>query len=166
MLFSAERNEGPTISFEELSVLQNSEDTSNGHQLDESELRVQLSATRRYLLGSNNYNQSPSSNSLQVLTDDLMLQGNPRTNWMASIPLAVENNTYSTENNIYSTENNIYSTDLRSWFDHYQFNSSLGLDSGLTPVQKQRFSISEISPEWAYCSERTKVMMLLNIKIN
>ncbi|OAY75477.1 Calmodulin-binding transcription activator 4 [Ananas comosus] len=160
MLFSAERNEGPTISFEELSVLQNSEDTSNGHQLDESELRVQLSASRRYLLGSNNYNESPSSNSLQVRTDDLMLQGNPRTNWMASIPLAVENNTYSTENNIYSTENNIYSTDLRSWFDHYQFNSSLGLDSSLTPVQNQQFSISEISPEWAYCSERTKVIIV------
>lgn len=159
MLFSAERNEGPTILFEELSVLQNSKDTSNGHQVDESELRVQLSATRRYLLGSNNFNESPSSNSLQVRTDDLMLQGNPRTNWMESIPLAVENNTYS-------TENNIYSTDLSSWFDHNQFNSSLGLDSSLTPVQNQRFSISEISPEWAYCSERTKVIMLLIIKIN
>ena len=44
-------------------------------------------------------------------------------------------------------------------FDHNQIGISLEEDLGLTIAQKQKFTIQEISPEWAYASETTKVLV-------
>lgn len=42
-------------------------------------------------------------------------------------------------------------------FDQGQIGISLEDDLGLTIAQKQKFTIREISPEWVYASETTKV---------
>jgi hypothetical protein len=44
-----------------------------------------------------------------------------------------------------------------SFLDHDKFETSSGEDKRLTLSPKQKFNIHEISPEWAFCSEITKV---------
>lgn len=45
-------------------------------------------------------------------------------------------------------------------FDHSQIGISLEEDLGLTIAQTQKFTIQEISPEWAFASETTKVFII------
>jgi hypothetical protein len=42
-------------------------------------------------------------------------------------------------------------------FDQGQIGMPLEVDSSLTVAQKQKFTIREISPEWSYATESTKV---------
>lgn len=42
-------------------------------------------------------------------------------------------------------------------FDQGQIGMPLEADSSLTVAQKQKFTIREISPEWSYATESTKV---------
>ncbi|KAJ0972578.1 hypothetical protein J5N97_020537 [Dioscorea zingiberensis] len=126
---------------------------TNGQQISEEELSLQLSATRMFLLGSD----SPLPEVEKPLdytgetTDpeagfSMMLRKENGTGWAGSVTSAVEHSTYSPNNS-------------EMWFDQSQFGNLLVADSSLAVAQKQRFSIREISPEWAFISERTKVII-------
>ncbi|KAG0457961.1 hypothetical protein HPP92_023118 [Vanilla planifolia] len=47
-----------------------------------------------------------------------------------------------------------------AWFDQCQHETSLGAEPSLTFAQKQLFRFREISPEWSFSFERTKVMII------
>lgn len=128
----------------------------------ESDLSLQLSATRAFLLGP----EYPSESTSPVPQVSLVQMQNTREtgphiceshsglskfrkqdslDWIAAIDLDVPSSTMSTE----------FST---LWFDEGQFAIPSRDDSDLTLPVKRRFSISEISPEWAFCFESTKVI--------
>ncbi|KAK8970497.1 Calmodulin-binding transcription activator 4 [Platanthera guangdongensis] len=48
---------------------------------------------------------------------------------------------------------------LEMWFDQGQHETSLVTEPSVTVVQKQLFKIREISPEWSFSFERTKVVI-------
>ncbi|CAL9165164.1 unnamed protein product [Musa hybrid cultivar] len=131
-------------------------DQSNGHEILESDLHLQLSATRKFLLGSENSIESPSSVShlkasgIHHTSGEITYEASSRkensTDWMGTIPVTPGNTTYTSE----------FSSML---FDNNHFGASLGTDSSLTVAQKQQFSIREISPEWAFSYESTKVII-------
>lgn len=118
--------------------------SSDSHQTDEAELRRRLSATRRFLLGSDSID-SPSYNSDKTITENQVLLRKFSSNeWMQDLTLNIDE----------GKKENISSP---SWFDHSQFiEPHQGVEMGLTLAQRQLFSIHEISPEWAYSSS-TKV---------
>ncbi|XP_078156420.1 calmodulin-binding transcription activator 4-like isoform X2 [Carex rostrata] len=121
--------------------------SSDSHQTDEAELRRRLSATRRFLLGSDSID-SPSYNSDKTLTENQVLLRKFSSNeWMQDLKLSIDED----------KKENISSP---SWFDHSQFiEPHQGVEMGLTLAQRQLFSIREISPEWAYSSS-TKVIII------
>lgn len=47
-----------------------------------------------------------------------------------------------------------------TFFDQGHTGMPLESDSSLTVAQKQKFSIREISPEWGYANEATKVCIM------
>lgn len=63
---------------------------------------------------------------------------------------------YSPVNNV-SYSNSEYFT---TFFDQGQNGMHLEPDSSLTIAQEQKFTIREISPEWGYASEATKVCVM------
>lgn len=63
---------------------------------------------------------------------------------------------YSAAVKTYMTNPDSYTT----LFDHNQIGISHEEDLGLTIAQKQKFTIREISPEWVYASETTKVFII------
>lgn len=119
--------------------------TSDKHQIDDSELRRRLSATRRFLLGSDSID-SPSQNSDKPLTENQVLLRKFSSNeWMQDLTVNIDE----------GKNGNISSP---SWFDDSQFiEPHHVLETGPTLAQRQLFSICEISPEWAFSSESTKV---------
>ncbi|KAJ4814750.1 calmodulin-binding transcription activator [Rhynchospora pubera] len=127
------------------------QNTSNVHNpSDEAELRRRLSATRRFLLGSDSID-SPSQNSDKTLTENhALLRKFSSNEWMQDLALNIEE----------GKKDNISSP---SWFDDSQFlDPHHAVDmgsSGLTLAQRQLFSIREISPEWAFSSESAKVII-------
>lgn len=42
-------------------------------------------------------------------------------------------------------------------FDQNQIGSPLDVDSSFTVAQKQKFTVRDLSPEWGYATEATKV---------
>lgn len=60
----------------------------------------------------------------------------------------------------YSPAINIYSTNS----DHYKAMFELEASSSLTVGQKQKFTIHEISPDWGYAHEATKVSFYISSK--
>lgn len=54
---------------------------------------------------------------------------------------------------MYQSDVDLYST----LFDQGQIETPLASDSSLTVSQEQKFTIREISPEWGYATEPTKV---------
>ncbi|KAJ6853140.1 calmodulin-binding transcription activator 4-like isoform X2 [Iris pallida] len=143
------------------SGIYNADNSPSKPQVPESDLTLQLSAARQFLLGSDNPIDSPISSS-QILEAKLpCISGNRNCEANSN---AVN---HRDENNIQwigSTDlhgpNNTYSSDFQGmWFDQDHFGVTVGADSGLTVAQKQRFSIREISPEWAFSSESTKVII-------
>ncbi|KAJ0960160.1 hypothetical protein J5N97_002051 [Dioscorea zingiberensis] len=126
---------------------------TNGQQISEEELSLQLSATRMFLLGSDSplpEVEKPLDYTAETTDPEagfsMMLLKENGTDWAGSITSAVEHSTYSPNNS-------------EMWFDQSQFGNLLVADSSLAVAQKQRFSIREISPEWAFISERTKVII-------
>jgi hypothetical protein len=119
--------------------------TSDNHQIDESELRRRLSATRRFLLGSDSID-SPSQNSEKPLTENQVLLRKISSNeWMQDLTLSIDE----------GKNGNISSP---SWLDHSQFvETNHRSEMGPTLAQRQLFSIREISPEWVFSFESTKV---------
>ncbi|KAM3753783.1 hypothetical protein ACB098_03G118500 [Castanea mollissima] len=63
---------------------------------------------------------------------------------------------YSSEIESHETNSNYYMT----FFDQGQTGIPLEADSSLTVAQKQKFTIREISPEWGYATEATKVFII------
>ncbi|KAK7851272.1 calmodulin-binding transcription activator 4 [Quercus suber] len=61
---------------------------------------------------------------------------------------------YSSEIESHGTNSNYYMT----FFDQDQTGIPLEADSSLTVSQKQKFTIREISPEWGYANEATKII--------
>lgn len=63
---------------------------------------------------------------------------------------------YSSEIESHETNSDYYMT----FFDQGQTGIPLEADSSLTLAQKQKFTIQEISPEWGYANEATKVCIM------
>ncbi|XP_008807442.1 calmodulin-binding transcription activator 4-like [Phoenix dactylifera] len=157
---SSERVDMSATPFEESENLTwlTAESRPTGNLISESDLSLQLSATRRFLLGSGNPVESPTSSSqlsdagvhhssgTSIVEANFLLRKENSTDWMGTVPLAAGNDTYTPDFS-------------GSWFDHSQFESSVGMYSSLTVAQKQRFSIHEICPEWAFSFESTKVII-------
>ncbi|XP_042457321.1 calmodulin-binding transcription activator 4-like [Zingiber officinale] len=128
------------------------EEKPNGHEISESDLHHQLSATRRFLLGSKDSIESPSTISqLKMFGEhhssaEGTFEANGRkensSDWIETIPIALGNNANS--------------ADFSSIFYHSQFGASLATDLS---SQRRRFSICEVSPEWAFSYESTKVII-------
>ncbi|KAJ6810870.1 calmodulin-binding transcription activator 4-like isoform X2 [Iris pallida] len=131
------------------------------HQVLEGDLILQLPAAREFMLGSDNRIDSPTSISefleekVHDVSGNITCGANSNAKkhreensieWMGHIDLPVPNNRYSSEFQ-------------EMWSDEGQFVLALGEDSSLTVAQKQRFSIREISPEWAFSSDSTKVII-------
>ena len=57
---------------------------------------------------------------------------------------------------VYTRETNYYSTS----FEQSLVGMPLEADSSLTIAQKQKFTIREISPDWGYAAEATKVCFI------
>ncbi|KAF8378021.1 hypothetical protein HHK36_029354 [Tetracentron sinense] len=116
----------------------NAENWSTYHPTSESNLTLQLSAARQFLLGSDNLIVSPTSMSpLQEVENSKI-------------------STYSSGLSTHEANPDYYAV----WSDQEsQFGIPLGVDLSLTIAQKQRFTIREISPEWGYATEDTKVII-------
>ncbi|KAH7683205.1 P-loop containing nucleoside triphosphate hydrolase protein [Dioscorea alata] len=132
----------------------------NGHQISHSESGSHLSAARRFLFESDSLIESPTSHlpegeKVQNYTSEAWNldqqsslvpgEGND-TDWLGPVTSGIENNHYSSD----------YSG---MWDDASQFEIPLTTDSSVTVSQKQLFSIREISPEWAFTSGNTKVII-------
>lgn len=115
----------------------------------------QISAAKRFLLETEDSIDSPSynyvpreegnngTNTLSV--HDYSLQSSLNPDWKKTAPLTLQSNLYGSE---------IPSLLL----DHGQFESlSSGENTRLILGQNPWFSIREVSPEWTYCYEITKV---------
>ncbi|CAI9278171.1 unnamed protein product [Lactuca saligna] len=63
---------------------------------------------------------------------------------------------YVPANNMYQSDADVYST----LFDLGQIETPLASDSSLTIAQEQKFTIREISPDWGYATETTKVLIV------
>ncbi|KAL6874359.1 hypothetical protein ACP4OV_013379 [Aristida adscensionis] len=134
---------------------QNSEYQAPGG-LDDSDMRLQLSAAKRFLLGPEDSIDSPSLNF--ILTNkgnseadilsahDNRYESSLNTDWVTKAPLTFQSNSQSSE-----------ITEL--FLDHGQFEPSSRTDTRLALGKKQQFSIREISPEWAFSYEITKVII-------
>ncbi|KAL5214071.1 hypothetical protein ABZP36_003223 [Zizania latifolia] len=132
---------------------QNSEYQPPG-SLYNSDMR-QLSAAKRFLLGPEDSIESPSYNFLPreernnvtyLSAHDSSLQSSLSPDWRTA-PLTLENNSYGSEISGFLLDRGQIES------------SSSGEDTRLALAQKQRFSIREVSPEWAYCYEITKVII-------
>uniref|UniRef100_A0A0D9W484 CG-1 domain-containing protein n=1 Tax=Leersia perrieri TaxID=77586 RepID=A0A0D9W484_9ORYZ len=116
----------------------------------------QISAAKRFLLGpeeidSPSFNFVPreeGNNVTDILSaHDNSLQSSLNPDWKRTAPLTLQSNSYGSE---------IPGLLL----DHGQFELlSSGENTRLASAQKQRFNIREVSPEWAYCYEITKVII-------
>ncbi|KAI3795277.1 hypothetical protein L1987_37928 [Smallanthus sonchifolius] len=67
---------------------------------------------------------------------------------------------YTPPNNMFQSDADVYST----LFDQGQIGTPLASDSSLTIAQEQKFSIREISPQWGYATEPTKVLIIGTFK--
>lgn len=141
----------------------NETNQSNCHRNSESDFSLQLSATRQFLLGSDDAIISPSSSELTqkdeksvhssihssatpTLGTDSGMGMLGRTDsiaWMetGNIPIVKHTPDYY---DVWFNQKNRIATPVEA-------------DSSLTIPREQHFSIREISPGWAYSTESTKV---------
>ncbi|GJN27835.1 hypothetical protein PR202_gb15889 [Eleusine coracana subsp. coracana] len=120
--------------------------------LDSSDLRIQLSAAKRFLLGPEDFINSPSSNFVlgtvgnsgtgTFSAHDGRLECSVNPDWKTKTPLASQSNSQGSE-----------VTEL------FQFEPCSRADTGLSLGQKRLFNIREICPEWAFSYEITKVII-------
>lgn len=122
--------------------------------LDSSDLQQQLSAAKRFLLGPEDFIDSPSYNFMPrdegingidtFSAHDISLKSCLDPDWKRTTPVTVQSNLCRSEIS-------------ELLLDHGQFEPFSGEDTRLTLIPKQQFNIREISPEWAFCYEITKV---------
>ncbi|XP_006652212.1 calmodulin-binding transcription activator 4 isoform X1 [Oryza brachyantha] len=116
----------------------------------------QISAAKRFLLGpedidSPSYNyvtrEEVNNGDYTLSAHENSLQSSLNPDWKRTAPLTLQSTSHGSEIS-------------GLLFDHHQFESlSSGENTRLTLGQKQRFSIREVSPDWAYCYEITKVII-------
>ncbi|KAF8667228.1 hypothetical protein HU200_052893 [Digitaria exilis] len=145
----------PSIYQSDVQYQQNSEYHPPG-SLDSSDLRIQLSAAKRFLLGPEAAIDSPSSNFMlrnkgntgtdTLSAHDSRIESALNPDWKTKAPLTFQSNSQGSE-----------ITELL--FDQGQFEPYSRADTRLTLGQKRQFSIREISPEWAFSYETTKVII-------
>ncbi|XP_062185477.1 calmodulin-binding transcription activator 4-like isoform X2 [Phragmites australis] len=124
--------------------------------LDSSDLRIQLSAAKRFLLGPEDSIDSPSMNFI------LRNKGNGGTDTFSAHDSRVESSldpNWKTKTSRTSQSDSQGSEITELLFDHGQFEPYSRADTRLTLEQKQQFNIREISPEWAFSYEITKVII-------
>ncbi|XP_047062357.1 calmodulin-binding transcription activator 4-like [Lolium rigidum] len=124
--------------------------------LDGTDLQMQLSAAKRFLLGPEDSIDSPSYNFIPrdegingidtFPAHDSSLQSYLNSDWTRTTPVALQSNQYHSEIS-------------ESLLDHGQFETSSGEDNRINLTPKGKFNIREISPEWAFCYEITKVII-------
>lgn len=117
-------------------------------------MRIQLSAAKRFLLGPEASIESPSSNFM------LRNKGNSETNTLSAHDSRLEsslNPDWKTKALLTFQSNSQGSEITEVLFDQGQFEPYSRADTSLTLGQKRMFSIREISPEWAFSYEMTKV---------
>ncbi|KAM0870080.1 hypothetical protein ACQ4PT_040253 [Festuca glaucescens] len=122
--------------------------------LDGSDLQMQLSAAKRFLLGPEDSVDSPSYN---FIPRDEGINGiDTFSAHDSSLQSYLNHRTRTTP---VALQSNLYRSEMSSLLDHSQFETSSGEDKRLTLTPKQKFNIREISPEWAFCYEITKVII-------
>ncbi|CAL5067383.1 unnamed protein product [Urochloa decumbens] len=134
---------------------QNSEYHPPG-SLDSSDLRIQLSAAKRFLLGPETSIDSPSSNFM------LRNKGNSGTDTLSAHSSRLEstlNPDWRTKAQLTFQSDSQGSEITELLFDHGQFEPYSRADTRLTLGQTKQFNIREISPEWAFSYEITKVII-------
>lgn len=124
--------------------------------LDGTDLQMQLSAAKRFLLGPEDSIDSPSYNVIPrdegingidtFPAHDSSLQSYLNSDWTRTSHVALQSNLYHSEIS-------------ESLLDHGQFETSSGEDKRINLTPKGKFNIREISPEWAFCYEITKVII-------
>ncbi|RWR74498.1 calmodulin-binding transcription activator 4-like protein [Cinnamomum micranthum f. kanehirae] len=144
-------------------------DGTNGmdcHQTSKNNFNLELTAAKQFLLGSDDTIISPASgkflqdsetsvhstyssgtSTLDTNSGMRMLKKTNSVDWMETRNISIDK----------------YTPDYyEAWFDQESHlgTTTLEADSGLTIAQKQRFSIREISPEWAYATEGTKLIIV------
>ncbi|XP_012703194.1 calmodulin-binding transcription activator 4 isoform X2 [Setaria italica] len=145
----------PSIYQSDVQYQQNSEYHPPG-SLDSSDLRIQLSAAKRFLLGPEASIDSPSSNFMlrnkgnsgtdTLSAHDSRLESSLNPDWRTKAPLMFQSDSQGSE-----------ITELL--FDHGQFEPYSRADTRLTLGLTKQFNIREISPEWAFSYEITKVII-------
>uniref|UniRef100_A0ACD5UXH9 Uncharacterized protein n=1 Tax=Avena sativa TaxID=4498 RepID=A0ACD5UXH9_AVESA len=129
--------------------------------LDGSDLQMQISAAKRFLLGPEDSVDSPSYNFIPrdegingidiFSAHDSSLQSSLNPDWTRTTPVTLQSGSY---------QSTLYHSEIsESLLDHGQFETSSGEDKRPTLTLKQKFNIREISPEWAFCDEITKVVI-------
>lgn len=121
-------------------------------------MQLQISAAKRFLLGSEDPIDSPSYNFIPrdegingintLSAHDSSLESCLNPDWQRTTPVTLQSSSY---------QSNSCGYEISEFFDNGQFEPSSEEDTRLTLKQKQQFSIREISPEWAFCYEITKV---------
>lgn len=122
-------------------------------RLDSSDLRIQLSAAKRFLLGPEATIDSPSLNSVlrnrvNCVTDtisayDSRFESSLNPDWQTKTALTFQSNSQDSE--------------IAELFDHGHFEPYSREDTTFALGQTNKFNIREISPEWAFSYEITKV---------
>jgi len=123
--------------------------------LDSSDLRIQLSATKRFLLGPEASIDSPSLNSVlrnrvNSVTDtisayDSRFESSLNPDWQTKTALTFQSNSQGSE--------------ITELFDHDHFEPYSREDTTISLGQTNKFNIREVSPEWAFSYEITKVII-------
>ncbi|KAJ1270659.1 hypothetical protein BS78_06G068600 [Paspalum vaginatum] len=145
----------PSIYQSDVQYQQNSEYHPPG-RLDSSDLCIQLSAAKRFLLGPEATIDSPASNfvlrnEVNSITDtisahDSRFDSSLIPDWKTETGFAFQSNSQGSE-----------ITELL--FNHSQFEPYSREETRLTLGLTKQFNIREISPEWAFSYEITKVII-------
>ncbi|XP_068666071.1 calmodulin-binding transcription activator 4-like isoform X1 [Aristolochia californica] len=173
-LSSSEKLQNPANASEEHEKMttkshQNLTSEENGNvynSISEKSLSQQLSEARRFLLESDDPIDSSTSEVLQEVEKSTLSM------YSSGVNSHEANSTVLTLHEVKSTDwmearsglignSNMFSPGYyEMWFDQESLlGTPLPPDSSLTLAQVQRFRIREVSPEWAYNGERTKVII-------
>jgi calmodulin-binding transcription activator len=122
-------------------------------RLDSSDLRIQLAAAKKFLLGPEATVDSPSLNSMlrnraNCVTDtisayDSRFGSSLNPDWQTKTTLTFQSNSQGSE--------------ITELFDHGHFEPYSREDTTFALGQTNKFNIRETSPEWAFSYEITKV---------
>ncbi|PWZ10141.1 Calmodulin-binding transcription activator 4, partial [Zea mays] len=124
-------------------------------RLDSSDLRIQLAAAKKFLLGPEATVDSPSLNSVlrnrvncvthTISAYDSRFGSSLNPDWQTKTALTFQSNSQGSE--------------ITELFDHGHFEPYSREDTTFALGQTSKFNIREISPDWAFSYEITKVII-------